>query len=106
MFSDDGHRFIAMTCRGDLRTNLNIYSVLLFNAEHLERTPKELLKVSLPGGMYPRQLALRGNQLTVLIGFHGKPAQAVSINLRTKAMKLLTNHPTGIVRFAAAATTG
>src|ERR1051325_6396114 len=32
MFSDDGHRFIAMTLRGDLRTNLNIYSVLLFNA--------------------------------------------------------------------------
>jgi hypothetical protein len=107
VFSPDGRQFVTMIWRGNLKTNLNDYTLLLYDAEHLERPPTELLKVSF-GYEQRDQIArplrqfafLTGNRLAALATLNGEPRQVVSIDLRTRKVTPLTNHPTANVTIA------
>jgi dipeptidyl aminopeptidase/acylaminoacyl peptidase len=107
VFSPDGRQFVTMTWRGNLKTNLNDYTLLLYDAEHLGNPPKELLKVSFSyerRDQHARPLKqfafLTGNRLAALATFDGKPRQVISIDLRTKAVTPLTKHLTTVESFA------
>jgi dipeptidyl aminopeptidase/acylaminoacyl peptidase len=107
VFSPDGRHFVTMIWRGNLKTNLNDYTLLLYDAEHLDLPPKELVRMSFGyerRDQHARPLKqfafVTGNRLAALATFDGKPRQVVTIDLRTKAVRPLTRHPAAVLSFA------
>ncbi len=111
VFSSDGRQFVTMIWRGNLNTNLNDYTVLLFDAQRLDQQPTELLNVSFAYEQKDQQARpmkgfafLEGNRLASLATFHGEPRQVVAIDLKTRAVIPLTKHPEGVLAFAVTST--
>jgi|HubBroStandDraft_6_1064221.scaffolds.fasta_scaffold31344_1 dipeptidyl aminopeptidase/acylaminoacyl peptidase len=109
VFSPDGRRFVTMVWHGNLATNLNDHTILVFDAEHLDHKPTELTHVGFTyeeDEQHARPLKqfafLTNNRLAALATFHGEPRQVVTIDLATKAVTPLTSYPGGILSFAAA----
>jgi dipeptidyl aminopeptidase/acylaminoacyl peptidase len=105
IFSPDAKKFLVVIHRGNLTLNTNDYSLLLFHsAETLHSPrPKVLLTVSSssnnPGISCVRWLT--NNSVLFLAEKVGHPQQVYSLDLQTRRMRQITQHPTDILAFDA-----
>jgi hypothetical protein len=105
-FSPDGKRFIIIVEKGDVEQNTNRYSLLLFETSTVFKAPKPEVLLTMSSSSNREALKnlkwLSDSETLVFIGENrGEPAQVYSVNIRTKALKRLTEHPTSIVAFDA-----
>jgi dipeptidyl aminopeptidase/acylaminoacyl peptidase len=103
-FSPDGKRFIVILTKGDLKHNTNQYSILLFRTSRVFSAlkPEVLLTMSSSSNREAiRNLKwLTDNETVAFIGENpGESPQAYTLNIRTKVLERMTEHPTPIVAF-------
>jgi len=108
VFSRDGKQFVSLIWQGDLEKNLNHYSLLLFDAEHLDQKPTELLSVDFgyeeenPAATPLSHFTfLTANRLAALATLQREPRQVISIDLETRRITRLTHHQNGVLAFGA-----
>jgi dipeptidyl aminopeptidase/acylaminoacyl peptidase len=105
-FSPDGKRFVVFLKKGNLETNTNEYSLLLFETDEVFRspTPRVLLSMSSSSNRPAIQnvLWLDDNDTILFLGEHpGETTQLYSLKCRSKELKKLTNHATNLSSFVA-----
>jgi dipeptidyl aminopeptidase/acylaminoacyl peptidase len=101
-FSPDGTRFIVVLAKGDLIHNTNQYSLLLFKTSRVFNSPKPerlLTMSSLSNREGIKDLKwLADNETVAFIGENLRESpQVYTLNIRTKLLTRLTDHPTPIV---------
>jgi dipeptidyl aminopeptidase/acylaminoacyl peptidase len=106
--SPDGKRFIIIVANGDVEQNTNHYSLLLFETSTVFNSPKPEVLLTMSSSSNREAIKelrwLADNETLVFIGENrGEPAQVYTVNIRTRALKRLTDHPTSIVAFDATA---
>jgi dipeptidyl aminopeptidase/acylaminoacyl peptidase len=104
-FSTDGKAFVVVTHRGDVSSNTNSYSIVLFRNVRADspRRPTAILTVStsssdLPAISNPRWLA-DNRTLLFLANLSGHAQQIYSIDTITRKVLKVTNHPADIIAF-------
>jgi dipeptidyl aminopeptidase/acylaminoacyl peptidase len=104
-FSTDGKAFVVLTHRGDVSSNTNSYSIVLFRSVRADspRRPTTILTVStsssdLPAISNPRWLA-DNRTLLFLANLSGHAQQIYSIDTITHKVLKVTNHPADILAF-------
>jgi len=104
VFSPDGKKFLILTHRGNLQTNTNESSLLLFHSEDALRSPHPELLLTLssssnsPAIWNTRWMA--DNETIVFLGQKlGYKQEIYSLNVNTHKLILLTRHPTDILAF-------
>ncbi len=106
LFSPDGSRFAVVLTKGDLKTNSNVYTLLIFSTRtaFVSHKPVAIVKMSsnsnLPGIADLRWLK-DGQTLFFLGETPNAPAQIYSFDLPTRTLRRLTHHPTSIVAYDA-----
>jgi dipeptidyl aminopeptidase/acylaminoacyl peptidase len=110
VFSNDGSQFAATVWRGNLKTNLNEYSLLLFDTAHLGSAPREILKTTFAYDPEDQdstplsEASFVGNgRVVVLAAQPGRPRQVILVDAATMSRTLLTHEPNGVTSFAASA---
>jgi Prolyl oligopeptidase family len=107
IFSPDGKQFALVLRKGNLETNTNDYSLLLFRTGELSRnrTPKILTMFSSASnqeGIF--DLSWVGSDTILFLGARGtKPVQLYSIRCSSRELKQLTRHETSLKSYAASA---
>lgn len=100
IFSPDGEQFALVLRKGNLETNTNDYSLLLFRTSDVSRsrTPKILTTFSSASnqeGIF--DLSWLGNDTILFLGARGtKPVQLYSIRCSSRKVKQLTQHQTSL----------
>jgi dipeptidyl aminopeptidase/acylaminoacyl peptidase len=108
VFSRDGRQFATVVWRGNLATNLNDYTLLVFDANKLARAPVEVLKISFgyekddQNATPISHVQFLDRRIAALVSLHGEPRQVVAIDITKRALVPLTHHSGGVVAFAAA----
>lgn len=103
-FSPDRTRFVVVTKKGDLETNTNVYSLLLFRTQDALTTPQPERLVSFasssnrPGIEQVRWQNKR--TLTFLAEKPGEQHQLYTIDCETKQVQRLTDSPTSLTAYA------
>lgn len=103
-FSPDGKRFAILVSKGDLETNANKYSLLLFQTDMAFRSPAPEVLVSFsstsnrPGIQLTRWI---DNRTIAFLGENpGEVQQVYTVDCGTKRLTKLTNHATSVVSYA------
>jgi dipeptidyl aminopeptidase/acylaminoacyl peptidase len=104
-FSPDGKRFAVVLKRGNLETNTNEYSLLLFQTDDVFERPKPrtLVKMSSSSNREGiKDVAWLADSETILfLGEQpGETTQLHSVNCITGELRKLTNHPTNLIAFS------
>lgn len=104
IFSPDKKKFIVVVKKGDLQRNTVQYSLLLFQASDAFHSPRPDVLVSMSSSSNRPGISnikwLRGGQSVVFLGENpGEISQVYSVNLQTRKLTRLTNHPTPIVAY-------
>jgi len=103
-FSPDGKRFVVILTKGDLEQNTNCYSILLFETASAFNSPNPdpLLTMSSSSNR-PAVKDLKwlaDNETLIFIGESpGEHGQVFTLNVKTKHLEKLTDHPSSIVAF-------
>ena len=101
-FSPDGRRFTILLRRGELRSNRNIYSLLLFETSRLQSKPELLLEMSSSSNR-PAISALKWIQGGRALAFLGEeprtPPQVYVLNIATGLLRQMTHHATPVVAY-------
>lgn len=110
-FSPDGKRFVVVLRKGNLETNTNDYSLILFETHEVFRSPnpRVLLSMSSTSNRPAIQNIVwtKDNDTILFLGENpGETTQLYSLRSSSKELKKLTNHATNLVSFAAAAMGG
>jgi len=110
--SPDGSRLATLVWRGDLKRNVNVYSLLVVEVDearaHPRKAPAPVLSIDFPGdpedqGAAPiSQLTFAGDNRTVaFIGtFTGEPCQVHAIDVESGACRQITRSRGEVRRFA------
>jgi dipeptidyl aminopeptidase/acylaminoacyl peptidase len=106
-FSKDGRRFVIVVERGNLEENTNEYSLLLWSTEAFGQraVPPEVLLVMSSSSNRPAIQEVRwlsDNETVMFLGEHpGELQQLYALNIRTKTLRRITNHPTNLIAYSA-----
>lgn len=111
-FSPDGTKIAAVTWRGDLARNTNVYSLIVFDAptpgaSAAAQPPVTVLTRDFPGdpddqvaSPFAAVTFLGDNRTLAFIGRDGdKPTQVYTVDITSKRVQQLTNHPTPVRSF-------
>jgi len=106
-FSPDGKRFVILVKKGDLKNNVNKYSLLLFETENALRSPAAEVLVSFsstsnrPGIQQTKWIDSR---MIAFLGENpGEVQQLYTVDWYTKRLTRLTNHATSVISYAMSA---
>jgi len=104
-FSPDGRRFAIVISKGNLATNANDYSILLFRTTDAFQSPIPRKLVTFSSSSNEEGLSdlkwLQDNDTIFFLGSRGsKPTQLYSIQCRSGKLKKITNHRTSLVSYA------
>jgi dipeptidyl aminopeptidase/acylaminoacyl peptidase len=103
-FSPDGSRFVVLLRKGNLEHDSNDVSLVVFETAGVLRSPRPdvLLKMSSTSNRSAITAIrwLADNQTLVFLGENPKgTAQIYTVNIRTKLLQKLTDHPTSITSY-------
>ena len=103
--SPDGKKFVTTLRKGNLEQNTNEYTLLLWNTDELLHSPSPRAILSLssssnrPGIQDVKWLS--DNETIAFLGEHpGELQQIYILNIRTRLLKKLTNHPTNLISYS------
>jgi dipeptidyl aminopeptidase/acylaminoacyl peptidase len=104
-FSPNGAQFVVVLRRGNLASNVNTYSLVLFHTSDVFRSPVPKVLLSLDSSSNRPAISdvkwLSDNDTVMFLGEHrGERTQVYSFKLRTGELKRLTNHNTNVSAFA------
>jgi dipeptidyl aminopeptidase/acylaminoacyl peptidase len=104
-FSPDGKKFVVVLRKGNLERNTNDYSLLLWDARRLFTSimlPEVLVKMSSSSNREGiADVKWSGNDALTFLGENpGEAAQVYAFNLRTHALRKLTDHPTSVSSYS------
>ncbi len=107
-FSPDGKRFVMVLIKGNLETNTNEYSLILFETDEVFRSPnpRRLLSMSSSSNRPGIQnlVWMNDNDTILFLGERpGETTQLYSFKCSSKELKKLTHHATNLTSFVAAA---
>jgi dipeptidyl aminopeptidase/acylaminoacyl peptidase len=105
-FSPNGQFFTVITRKGDVRTNTNEYSLLLFrSSDQSEPVHPNVIATFASSSNRPgitNVRWLRDSQTILFLGArHDEKQQIYSLNVRTRKLRLITRHDTDILTFDA-----
>jgi dipeptidyl aminopeptidase/acylaminoacyl peptidase len=106
LFSPDGSRLAVIVKRGDLRTNANVYTLLVFVTQRAFASRQAEAVVRMSSNSNQPAISdlrwLRDNRTLLFLGERpNASAQIYSFSLGAKRLRRLTNHSTSIVSFSA-----
>jgi hypothetical protein len=106
-FSPDGKRFVVALRKGNLDTNTNEYSLILFATDEVfdPPNPRVLLSISSSSNRPAIQNVtwLGDNDTILFLGEHpGETTQLYSLKCSSEELKKLTNHTTNLSSFVTA----
>src|SRR5208337_1815180 len=104
VFSPDGSRFVVVLEKGNLTSNTNEFSILLFDAKPSLETAKPQLLVKMASSSNRDGIKnvkwLSDNETIVFLGENpGETPQIYRLNIKSRKLKKLTTHPTAIVAY-------
>ncbi len=107
-FSPDGKRFVVVLRKGNLETNTNEYSLILFATDEVFRSPNPRVLLSMSSSSNRPAIQnvvwLEDNDTILFLGENpGETTQIYSFKCSSTQLKKLTNHATNLSSFAAAA---
>jgi dipeptidyl aminopeptidase/acylaminoacyl peptidase len=110
-FSPDGKRLVVVLRKGNLETNTNEYSLILFETDEVFRSPSPRLLLSMSSSSNRPAIQnvvwLDDNDTILFLGEHpGETTQLYSLKCSSKELKKLTDHATNLSSFTAAAHLG
>jgi hypothetical protein len=106
-FSPDGKRFVVVLRKGNIETNTNEYSLILFETDDVFRSPNPRVLVSMSSSSnrpaVQNVVWMDDNDTILFLGEHpGETTQLYSLKCSSKELKKLTNHATNLSSFVAA----
>ena len=104
IFSPDGSRFVVVLKKGNLSSNTNEFSILLFETKASPQTSKPRLLVTMSSSSNREGIKnvkwLGDNETVVFLGENpGEIPQIYSLNIKSMKLRKLTSHPTAIVAY-------
>ena len=110
-FSPDGKRFVVVLRKGNLETNTNEYSLILFETDEVFRSPNPRVLLSMSSSSNRPAIQnvvwMDDNDTILFLGENpGETTQLYSLQCSSKELKKLTNHATNLSSFVAAAKGG
>ena len=107
-FSPDGSKIVVILRKGNLEQSTNDFSVVLWKTKDLfsSDNPQVLLKMSSASNEDAIEdiTWLQDSETFAFFGeSRGKPRQVFTFNVRTQALKKITNHPTKIYSYSISA---
>jgi len=110
-FSPDGKRFVVVLRKGNLETNTNDYSLLLFETNEVfsSPSPRVLLSMSSSSNRPAIQNVVWMDDNDTILFLGERPSettQLYSLQCSSKELKKLTSHATNLSSFVAAARSG
>jgi hypothetical protein len=104
VFSSDGKRLVIVVKKGNLETNTNLYSVLLFRTSDAFESPKPRVLFSMSSSSNRDAIQslrwLDDGKTVVFLGENLSQKSAVySVNVETGRIKKLTSHSSAILAF-------
>ncbi len=110
-FSPDGKRFVVVLRRGNLETNTNEYSLILFETDEVFRSPNPRVLLSMSSSSNRPAIQnvvwMDDNDTILFLGERpGETTQLYSLQCSSKELKKLTNHATNLSSFVVAAKGG
>lgn len=110
-FSPDGKRFIVVLRKGNLETNVNEYSLVLFETDKVFRAPNPRVLVSMSSSSNRPAIQnvvwMNDSDTILFLGEHlRETTQLYSFQCSSKELKKLTNHATNLSSFVTAAKGG
>ncbi len=107
-FSPDGKRFVVLLRKGNLETNTNEYSLILFETDEVLRSPNPHLLLSMASSSNRPAIQnvvwLDDSDTILFLGEHpGETTQLYSFKCSSKELKKLTNHATNLRSFVTTA---
>jgi len=110
-FSPDEKRFVVVLRKGNLETNTNEYSLILFQTDEVFRSPSPRVLLSMASSSNRPAIQnvvwLDDNDTILFLAEHpGETTQLYSFKCSSKELKKLTNHSTNLTSFVAAANGG
>ena len=105
-FSPDGKRFVVVLRKGNLETNTNEYSLILFETDEVFRSPNPRVLLSMSSSSNRPAIQnvawLDDNDTILFLGENpGETTQLYSLKCSSKELKKLTNHATNLSSFVA-----
>jgi hypothetical protein len=106
-FSPDGKRFVVVLRKGNLETNTNEYSLILFETDKVFRSPNPRVLVSMASSSNRPAIQnvvwLDDNDTILFLGENPRETtQLYSLKCSSKELMKLTNHATNLSSFVAA----
>ncbi|HKW35226.1 MAG TPA: hypothetical protein VJN92_19600 [Candidatus Acidoferrum sp.] len=104
-FSPDGKQFAVILKRGDLETNANEYSLVVFEADKVFHNAKPRTVVRMSSSSNREGINdvvwLSDNDTMLFLGQRpGEDTQLYSVSCRSGGVRKLTNHPTNLIAFS------
>lgn len=111
-FSPDGSKFAVVVSRGDLTRDVIEYSLIVFDSADVRgaarRTPRAILSIPFHGDSSDQhatpitELVFLGDNRTIsfLGTLRGEPRQVYAIDITTREVRALTDHPTAVKAYA------
>ena len=104
-FSPDRSRFVMIVKKGNLETNTNDYSLLLFKAGEAFDSPKPRVLTSLSSSSNREALTnilwLADNDTILFLGEHpGETRQLYSVKSSSAILRRLTDHPANLIEYS------
>jgi hypothetical protein len=103
-FSPDGKRFIVVIKQGNLKRNVNVFSILLYSVDQIEQSPRPGILVKMASSSNRAAIRdpkwLTDNETVAFLGEDpGESPEVYTINVRTKVLQKRTHHPTPVLRY-------
>jgi dipeptidyl aminopeptidase/acylaminoacyl peptidase len=104
IFSPDGKQFVVVLQKGNLTSNTNEFSILLFDTKAPSEMAKPQILVTMSSSSNREGIKnvkwLGDNRTIVFLGENpGEVPQIYSLNIKSRRLTKLTNHPTAIVAY-------
>jgi dipeptidyl aminopeptidase/acylaminoacyl peptidase len=108
-FSPDGKQFVVILRKGNLESNTNEYSLMLFDTNEVFRSPSPRVLLSMSSSSNRPAIQnvvwLGDNDTILFLGEHpGERTQLYSFKCNSNELKALTNHATNLAAFVVSAT--
>jgi dipeptidyl aminopeptidase/acylaminoacyl peptidase len=104
VFSPDGSQFFIVVKKGNLERNTNEYSILLFQTKEAPQQPRPRVLITMSSSTNRDAIKgvkwLNDSKTLIFLGEQvGQRPTIYSLDVRTRFLKRLTNHPTSIGNF-------
>src|SRR6202158_3833202 len=105
LFSPDGSKLVVVLRKGNLKTNTNEYSLLLWRTDEVFQpsAPQVLLSMSSSssrGTMNDLRWLQDGETISFLGEHRDELQQLYTFNVRTRTLKKITSHPSNLVSYS------